>query len=129
MKNDPTAHSFHIPVMGIGFTIDTPVKVAQYGISSVISMVDDSLMERMREFYCKQLNIPFNPITQKSEDPRADRITAYLNLINVIVKDKFEEVKNSTPGNSSLIDRYVELLPENSIIRHQYTEFSGSNST
>jgi len=30
-------HSFHIPVMGTGFTIDTPLKVARYGISSVIS--------------------------------------------------------------------------------------------
>lgn len=128
MKDNPTAHSFHIPVMGIGFTIDTPVKVAQYGISSVISLVDDSLMERMREFYCKQLNIPFIPITTKSEDHRADRITAYLNLINSIVKEKFEEVKNSVPGNNSLIDRYLELLPENSIIRHQYEEFLKNNT-
>jgi hypothetical protein len=128
MKDNPTAHSFHIPVMGIGFTIDTPVKVAQFGISSVISLVDDSLMERMREFYCKQLNIPFIPITPKSEDHRADRITAYLNLINIIVKDKFEEVKNSVPGNNSLIDRYVELLPDNSKIRHQYEEFLKNNT-
>ena len=128
MKNNPTAHSFHIPVMGIGFTIDTPVKVAKYGISSVISLVDDSLMERMREFYCKQLNIPFVPVLQKSEDHRADRITAYLNLINIIVKDKFEEVKNSEPGNNSLIDQYVELLPDNSEIRHQYEEFLKNNT-
>ena len=41
-------HTFHIPVMGIGFSIDTPVKVAQYGISSVISLVDDNLIEEMR---------------------------------------------------------------------------------
>ena len=39
------AHSFHIPVMGIGFTVDTPVKVAQYGIDSVVSIVDDILLE------------------------------------------------------------------------------------
>ena len=128
MKDNPIAHSFHIPVMCIGFTIDTPVKVAKYGISSVISLVDDSLMERMREFYCTQLNIPFIPITQKSEDHRADRITAYLNLINIIAKEKFEEVKNSIPGNNSLIDRYIELLPENSIIRHQYEEFLKNNT-
>ena len=36
-------HRFHIPVMGTGFTIDTPLKVARYGISSVVSLVDDVL--------------------------------------------------------------------------------------
>lgn len=35
--------------MGIGFTIDTPVRVAHLGISSVISLVDDMLMEKMQE--------------------------------------------------------------------------------
>ena len=128
MKDNTLAHTFHIPVMGIGFTIDTPIKVAQFGISSVISLVDDSLMERMREFYCNQLKIPFVPISNKSGDHRADRITAYLNLINTIVKEKFEEVKNSEPGNNSLLDRYVEMLPENSVIRHQYTEFLKNNT-
>ena len=56
-------HTFHVPVMGIGFTIDTPVKVAHYGISSVMSLVDDILVEKMREFYSGKLNIPFSPIT------------------------------------------------------------------
>jgi hypothetical protein len=31
------SHAFHIPVLGLGFSIDTPLKVARYGISSVIS--------------------------------------------------------------------------------------------
>ena len=31
-------HSFHIPVLGLGYSIDTPVKVARFGISSVISI-------------------------------------------------------------------------------------------
>ncbi len=43
------AHSFHIPVMGIGYTVDTPLKVAQYGIDSVISLVDDILLEKLRK--------------------------------------------------------------------------------
>ena len=30
---------FHIPVMGIGYTIDTPLKVAPYGISSVLCAI------------------------------------------------------------------------------------------
>jgi hypothetical protein len=55
-------HTFHIPVMGIGFTIDTPVKVAHYGISSVMSLVDDILAEKMREFYSKKLDLPYDAI-------------------------------------------------------------------
>ena len=50
-------HSFHIPVMGLGFTIDTPLKVSQFGIDSVISIVDDILIERMRKMYCTFLQM------------------------------------------------------------------------
>ena len=50
-------HKFHIPVMGLAFTIDTPLKVAQYGISSVISIMEDRLIEMMR----KQL-APLDPV-------------------------------------------------------------------
>ena len=52
------AHSFHIPVMGIGFTIDSPLKVAQYGIDSVISLVDDILLEKLRKMYSEKFEIP-----------------------------------------------------------------------
>jgi hypothetical protein len=43
-KND-SIHSFH-PVMGLAYTIDSPIRVAQYGISSVISIADDELIEK-----------------------------------------------------------------------------------
>ncbi len=39
-----SAHTFHVPILGIGFTIDTPLKVGRYGISSVISLVDDDFI-------------------------------------------------------------------------------------
>ena len=81
--------------MGTGYTVDTPVKVAHLGISSVISIVDDILIEKMREFYCNKFDIPFQEISTKIEDFRAKRITAYLNLIDEIVKNKFEELKKS----------------------------------
>lgn len=44
-------HNFHIPVMGLAFTIDSPVKVAQFGISSAISIMEDRLTEMMRKQY------------------------------------------------------------------------------
>ncbi len=90
------SHSFHIPVMGIGYTIDTPVKVAQFGIDSVISLLDDKLLEKMREMYCKKFEIPYKEITDKIEDFRAKRITSYLNLMHALAELKFEEFKSST---------------------------------
>lgn len=59
-------HSFHIPVLGLAFSIDSPLKVARYGISSVISIVDDELIERIRAYYSKLNNIDFLPITKKT---------------------------------------------------------------
>ena len=61
-------HSFHIPVMGIAFTIDSPIKVAHYGISSVMSLVDDELIEQMREFHAKENGLEFIAITKKDEE-------------------------------------------------------------
>ena len=40
-------HTFHIPVMGLAYTIDSPIRVAQYGISSVIALADDDLIEKI----------------------------------------------------------------------------------
>ncbi|MFT4566164.1 MAG: hypothetical protein ACI9FN_001118, partial [Saprospiraceae bacterium] len=72
------AHSFHIPVMGIAYTIDTPLKVAPYGLDSVISLVDDILLERMRKMYCNEYDIPYDDILETEDDFRALRIPAYL---------------------------------------------------
>ncbi|MFA8341900.1 MAG: hypothetical protein ACEPO8_02895 [Rhodothermaceae bacterium] len=115
-------HTFHIPVMGIGFTVDTPAKAAQYGISSVISLVDDSLMEKMREFYSKKLNLPFKEISNKSEDKRAKRITEYLNLIDKMVKDNFEEMKNSFSKKSSELEQYFDMLPDFSELKEEFNK-------
>ncbi|MDN5202073.1 hypothetical protein QQ008_11885 [Fulvivirgaceae bacterium BMA10] len=113
-------HNFHIPVMGTGFTIDTPLKVAHFGISSVISLVDDILMEKMRGHYCRKYNRVFEPIDDKQEDFRAKRITAYLNLINELVNQNFEKLKNSEPGGGSQLEKYFDLLPDSSPLKKEY---------
>ena len=120
-------HSFHIPVLGIGYSIDTPVKVAQFGISSVISLVDDMLMEKMREFYSEKFEIPYQAITEKIEDFRAKRITAYLDLMDKIVKDKFEEVKNSVIQKGSEFSKYMEMLPDTSELKEKFNRLRNSN--
>ncbi|MFA7409173.1 MAG: hypothetical protein WCY83_03015 [Bacteroidales bacterium] len=113
-------HKFHIPVMGIGYSMDTAVRLAPFGISSVISLVDDRLIEKMREFYARQFNFPFKPISIREKDHRAQRITSYLNLIDRIVKDKFEELKRSVLDKKSECQRYIEMLPDFSDIRKEF---------
>jgi hypothetical protein len=112
MTEASTGHSFYIPVMGTGFTIDTPLKVAKYGISSVISLVDDVLIEQMREFHSKQEGKPFEPIGKWDEDARARRITLYLNFMNELIQQQVETLKAAPFSGDSEIDRYFKLLPE-----------------
>jgi len=114
------AHSFHIPVMGVGFTIDTPVKVSHFGISSVISLVDDGLAERMREFYCKKYNLPYTEIDTNEEDYRAKRLTAYLNLINSIVSNNFKNLKKESFDAGSNLTKYFDMLPDSSQLKKAY---------
>jgi len=113
-------HSFHIPVMGTAFTIESPFKVARYGISSVISLVDDTLIEKMRRFYCRVMGRECTPIRKQDHDSRADRITAYLNLMDEAVKEQFEKLKASAFEMGSEITKYFELLPETSPLKQLY---------
>ncbi len=119
-------HTFHIPVMGTGFSIDTPVKVAQYGINSVISLVDDKLVEEMRQYYCKITDEKYEPITKFDDDYRARRITAYLDIVDRIVKKKFEAVKDSCFEIGSEITKYFEMLSDNSPLKALYNKMLAS---
>ncbi len=123
MNNAAVLHTFHIPVMGIGFTIDTPLRVAPYGISSTISLLDDMLIEKMREFYCMKFDMPFKAISDKIEDYRAKRITAYLNFLDKVVKEKFEGLKQSIHEKGNEFEKYIEMLPDISTIKQRFREF------
>lgn len=110
-------HTFHIPVMGLSYTIDSPIKVAHYGISSVISIVDDDLIEKMTAFYSKKFQQPYQEITQKIEDYRAKRITSYLNLVSDIVQKKFQDFKSELCENKETLEQYIQMLPNQSEIK------------
>jgi hypothetical protein len=114
-------HKFHIPVMGIGFTIDTPIKVARFGISSVISIVEDELIEQMRKFHCRQSGEEYVPIKTGEEDFRARRITAYLNLVHCIVQRQTEQLRQLPFEPGTEIVKYFELLPEDSPAKKIFT--------
>lgn len=110
-------HTFHIPVMGLAYTIDSPIRVAKYGISSVISIMDDELIEKMNAFYSKKFDLPCQEITQKIHDYRAERITSYLNLVDKIVKDKFENFKTELSESKLALENYIAMLPNKSEIK------------
>ncbi|HIP48240.1 MAG TPA: hypothetical protein EYG92_04645 [Lutibacter sp.] len=109
--------------MGIGYTIDSPLKVAQYGIDSVISLVDDILLEKLRKVYAEKFELPYQEISNKIEDFRAKRITSYLNLINEVVENKFEELKNSTLEKGSILKEYFDMLPDTSTLKQEFFSY------
>ncbi len=115
-----SGHTFHIPVMGLAFTIDTPVKVARFGISSVISIIEDGLVEQMRKFYCEKENVPYEPITNKDHDHRARRITGYLNIIDDIIIRQMEVLRKEPFTEDSDITRYFLMLPDDSPFKALY---------
>jgi len=65
-------HTFHIPVMGIGYSVDTPIRVAPFGISSVISLVDDLLLEKIRKYYAAEYGLDYVKIPKDETDGRAN---------------------------------------------------------
>ncbi|MEX2435275.1 MAG: hypothetical protein WD735_01240, partial [Balneolaceae bacterium] len=113
-------HLFHIPVMGTGHSIDSPIRVAHLGINSVISVVDDLLCEKIRKHYCGLFNLPYENIPRSAHDGRAKRITAYLETVSEIVSSKFEELREMSLFEGTEKDRYFSLLPESNSLKSAY---------
>lgn len=121
-------HNIHIPVMGICYTADTPIRVAQYGITSVISLVDDGLLEEYRMAYGARLGRDVGP----AETSRAARIRAYLDFVVSEVEEKFRKLCGlrigggkdafaaGTAGGLNAKDRYFLMLPTDSPLRTEY---------
>ena len=118
--NQRTAHTFHIPVMGLSYTIDSPIKVARFGISSVVSIMEDHLIEIMREHYCGTTSRHYEPITKKDPDYRAKRITAYLNLMNTIIAEQMQKMQTEAFVEGNEIVQYFEMLPDDSALKKSY---------
>lgn len=125
MKNH-TNHSFYIPVMGLAFTVDTPVKVARFGISSAVSIMSDVLLEQMREFYAKECGEDFFPIPE-GDNQRTERITAYLDLMNRIVTRQIENMRQEEFGKGKEIDKYFRILPQESPLKSEYLAMQNLN--
>lgn len=113
-------HTFHIPVMGTGFSADTPIRVAHFGISSTISIVDDLLLERIREYYHHIFKFPYKKILRYEVDGRARRITAYLEMVREIVQQNMDAIKRLSLEGQNDKSKYFEMLPDQSPLKSQY---------
>ncbi len=116
-------HTFHIPVMGTAFTADSPLKVAHYGINTVIALADDVLLERLREYYSRLYNLSYEEIKNNTKDYRADRITSYLNMVNKISAEKFEEFTLATKERFEEVKKYFRMLPDSSDLKKEFNKF------
>jgi hypothetical protein len=121
-------HTFHIPVMGLAYTIDSSIRVAKYGISSVISIADDELIEKANAFCHQKLKLPNQEITKKISDYRAARITSYLNLADKIVKEKFEKFKTELAESKLALENYIAILPNKFEIKRGLQHFIADGS-
>lgn len=120
MDQVSTEHSFYIPVMGTGFTIDSPLFVAKYGISSVISLVDDILIDQMRKYWSEKYGEPYEPVGHDEQDARAKRITLYLDLLYKLIERQIVEIKRAAFEPGSEITKYFEMLPAESHVKQLY---------
>jgi hypothetical protein len=86
-----------------------------------MSIVDDALIERVRRHYCASSNVAYQPISAREPDARARRITAWLDLVHLLVERQLDEVRALPfePGNDKT--KYFELLPDGAL-RRTYLE-------
>ena len=115
-------HTFHIPVMGTAFTADSALKVAHYGINTVIALADDVLLERLRKYYSGLNNFSYQEIKNNTKDYRADRITSYLNMVNKITSAKFEEFTIATKDTFEEVKKYFAMLPDTSEVKKEFNK-------
>ncbi len=122
MVSAPRPHDFHIPVMGLGYTLDTPLKIARFGISSVVSIMDDHLVEDMRETLYRNGKIPFERISEDEYDHRAKRICQYLNFINNEIEDQITTIRLQSFERDAEINKYFQLLRDGHPLKEKYVQ-------
>jgi hypothetical protein len=112
-------HLFHIPVMGTGYTVDSPARVAPFGIDSVVSLVDDLLLDQVRLHYAKDMGREATPIGRSVKDGRALRVQAYMDLLQEIVDQRFGAIRDAA-WSDPLKRQYFRMLPTDSLLRQDW---------
>lgn len=84
--------------------------------------MDDELLETLRQFYCTKTGAAYKQIEKHEHDARARRITAYLDIIRDIVASQITMLKELPFGQGNELDKYFELLPEDSATKQKYMQ-------
>jgi hypothetical protein len=116
----PRTHRFHIPVMGTGHSIDTPLRIAKWGISSVISLVDDILVEQVHRLHAERRAIPFKGVDPRDPKARAERIRRYMDFLHEQVQMQMVELRAQSFANDTEKTRWFAMLPESSPLKAEW---------
>jgi len=65
-------------------------------------------------FYSKKFHFNYEGISNKIHDYRAKRITAYLNMVDDVVQQKFETFKQELAESKEALENYMAMLPNKS---------------
>jgi hypothetical protein len=116
----PRTHRFQIPVMGSGHSVDTPLRVARFGISSVVSLVDDIMVEQVHRLHTQRRGLPFQAVPVTAPDARVQRVRNYFDFLWDEVRAQLDEMRAQefAPGTDKT--RYFEMLPETSPLKVDY---------
>ena len=113
-------HDIHLPVMGSGHSADTAIRIGHLGLSSVISLVDDLLLERLRKYYNEIYKLPYTQIPRSEVDGRSKRIKAYLETVKEVVQIKLDHIKELPFFANNDKAKYFDLLPHGCEIKDTY---------
>ena len=65
-------------------------------------------------------NLFYQEIKNDTKDYRADRITAYLNMVKKIASENFEEFTTATQDKFSEVKKYFAMLPDTNEIKQEF---------
>lgn len=121
----PRTHRFHIPVMGSGHSIDTPIRVGRWGISSVVSLVDDMLCEQVQKLHHERRGMPFQAVDPHDPKARALRIRNYLDFLADELELQMVELRAQDFSEGSDKTRWFAMLPDSSPLKSRWQAMSG----
>jgi hypothetical protein len=112
---DRSPHNFHIPVMGVSFTNESPLKIGRFGIDSVMSLGDDNLLEDLRKHWAEKRGDGFTPIAKNAPQCRSRRVQAWCDLVADELDAQMLHMRREPMMPGLDLWRYFALLPEGSL--------------